>query len=100
MPQPPSDQILHSVVDLIPGSAKLFGGFLPGKFACPMPQEMHVNLGRGMLSHAPRHFFDEHRSEEHTSELQSQFHLVCRLLLEKKKQLRSARLRTDFDATG
>src|SRR6266481_484761 len=26
------------------------------------------------------------RSEEHTSELQSQFHLVCRLLLEKKKR--------------
>src|SRR5438309_6380317 len=26
-----------------------------------------------------------YRSEEHTSELQSQFHLVCRLLLEKKK---------------
>src|SRR3954449_12134686 len=26
------------------------------------------------------------RSEEHTSELQSQSHLVCRLLLEKKKQ--------------
>src|SRR5689334_12330586 len=29
---------------------------------------------------------DEVRSEEHTSELQSQFHLVCRLLLEKKKK--------------
>src|SRR5689334_24050748 len=28
----------------------------------------------------------EERSEEHTSELQSQFHLVCRLLLEKKKK--------------
>src|SRR5689334_24075222 len=28
----------------------------------------------------------QHRSEEHTSELQSQFHLVCRLLLEKKKK--------------
>src|SRR5438309_4960772 len=27
------------------------------------------------------------RSEEHTSELQSQFHLVCRLLLEKKKKI-------------
>src|SRR2546430_6019211 len=27
----------------------------------------------------------EHRSEEHTSELQSQSNLVCRLLLEKKK---------------
>src|SRR5438309_6684495 len=31
------------------------------------------------------------RSEEHTSELQSQFHLVCRLLLEKKKQTTSTR---------
>src|SRR5207253_9508677 len=28
----------------------------------------------------------EDRSEEHTSELQSRGHLVCRLLLEKKKQ--------------
>src|SRR2546422_6207780 len=28
---------------------------------------------------------DDHRSEEHTSELQSRLHLVCRLLLEKKK---------------
>src|SRR5260370_10083395 len=28
---------------------------------------------------------DEHRSEEHTSELQSHLNLVCRLLLEKKK---------------
>src|SRR5438309_8281558 len=28
------------------------------------------------------------RSEEHTSELQSQFHLVCRLLLEKKNPAR------------
>src|SRR5438309_8500980 len=27
------------------------------------------------------------RSEEHTSELQSQFHLVCRLLLEKKNHI-------------
>src|SRR2546422_7188456 len=29
------------------------------------------------------------RSEEHTSELQSRLHLVCRLLLEKKKKKRS-----------
>src|SRR5438876_7687955 len=29
------------------------------------------------------------RSEEHTSELQSPVHLVCRLLLEKKKKLHS-----------
>src|SRR6266436_9187103 len=30
--------------------------------------------------------FSSARSEEHTSELQSRLHLVCRLLLEKKKQ--------------
>src|SRR6267143_5785956 len=35
---------------------------------------------------ADRRQFGEPRSEEHTSELQSQFHLVCRLLLEKKKK--------------
>src|SRR5207253_6440339 len=29
----------------------------------------------------------ENRSEEHTSELQSRGHLVCRLLLEKKKRI-------------
>src|SRR5215510_15481244 len=31
------------------------------------------------------------RSEEHTSELQSRGHLVCRLLLEKKKVLKDSR---------
>src|SRR5699024_11805928 len=31
------------------------------------------------------------RSEEHTSELQSRFDLVCRLLLEKKKNISSSR---------
>src|SRR5690348_18197706 len=31
------------------------------------------------------------RSEEHTSELQSPVHLVCRLLLEKKKRVRTHR---------
>src|SRR5256884_3695930 len=35
------------------------------------------------------------RSEEHTSELQSRLHLVCRLLLEKKKK-RPNLVRTDF----
>src|SRR5690554_7179132 len=30
-----------------------------------------------------------HRSEEHTSELQSRPHLVCRLLLEKKKKVKN-----------
>src|SRR2546422_1349323 len=35
-----------------------------------------IGAGAGML----------YRSEEHTSELQSRLHLVCRLLLEKKKR--------------
>src|SRR5699024_11246992 len=35
------------------------------------------------------------RSEEHTSELQSRFDLVCRLLLEKKNPLRIVRLNRD-----
>src|SRR2546430_4491110 len=34
----------------------------------------------------------ENRSEEHTSELQSQSNLVCRLLLEKKKRIAGLRL--------
>src|SRR2546429_7226227 len=34
----------------------------------------------------PHHKTDATRSEEHTSELQSRLHLVCRLLLEKKKK--------------
>src|SRR2546430_3529975 len=36
------------------------------------------------------------RSEEHTSELQSQSNLVCRLLLEKKKKIVSRSLHTIF----
>src|SRR2546430_17151785 len=32
---------------------------------------------------------DHRRSEEHTSELQSQSNLVCRLLLEKKKKIKT-----------
>src|SRR5689334_23418554 len=44
-------------------------------------------VGVDLLIHGRRRVHpDARRSEEHTSELQSQFHLVCRLLLEKKKQ--------------
>src|SRR5687768_17825596 len=43
--------------------------------------ELQVVRGR-MLTHVAT----RHRSEEHTSELQSRLHLVCRLLLEKKKK--------------
>src|SRR5207249_9393122 len=39
-----------------------------------LPEKVCLNCG-----------YDPRRSEEHTSELQSRFDLVCRLLLEKKK---------------
>src|SRR5690554_7555821 len=39
-----------------------------------------------VLRRIQHHLFDLGRSEEHTSELQSRPHLVCRLLLEKKKK--------------
>src|SRR2546430_13452548 len=40
--------------------------------------------------------FGKHeRSEEHTSELQSQSNLVCRLLLEKKKKIESRPMQRD-----
>src|SRR5687768_17735013 len=40
-------------------------------------------LAVDLVNDTSRHIF---RSEEHTSELQSRLHLVCRLLLEKKKR--------------
>src|SRR2546422_6429837 len=63
----------------------------------------HFGLGHGSGAHAPDEYYvlestnpkvqgidgavrSYVRSEEHTSELQSRLHLVCRLLLEKKKK--------------
>src|SRR2546427_2785385 len=46
-------------------------------------------LASGLLAGTypqPPEFPEDDRSEEHTSELQSQSNLVCRLLLEKKKK--------------
>src|SRR2546422_6724638 len=55
-------------------------------------------FGTGAVKVTPAHSFEDfesgkrhhlqfiNRSEEHTSELQSRLHLVCRLLLEKKKK--------------
>src|SRR5258708_24506982 len=40
------------------------------------------------------------RSEEHTSELQSPDHLVCRLLLEKKKKCDNTTSRVNVQAVG
>src|SRR2546430_12249908 len=48
------------------------------------PRAARADHGRGGRD-ARRLHGRRHRSEEHTSELQSQSNLVCRLLLEKKK---------------
>src|SRR6266550_6309408 len=67
----------------------------------PFASAGRVNLGRMNSAICPssiapaapittfgiRYIAFAHRSEEHTSELQSRLHLVCRLLLEKKKLL-------------
>src|SRR5256884_4649370 len=52
----------------------------------PFPAEEGVALLFRRLAARDRH---AERSEEHTSELQSRLHLVCRLLLEKKKKKRT-----------
>src|SRR2546427_6446712 len=44
------------------------------------------SLFQGRVPPGPRRAWRPDRSEEHTSELQSQSNLVCRLLLEKKKK--------------
>src|SRR5579862_2078355 len=63
-----------------PAVGAVAGGVRPGRRASRPARcagQAAVRAGR----RAPAHV----RSEEHTSELQSQFHLVCRLLLEKNK---------------
>src|SRR5207248_11204212 len=49
-----------------------FGSLLPTAFKYPLQQNGYLNAA-------------DIRSEEHTSELQSPYELVCRLLLEKKE---------------
>src|SRR5690625_7031069 len=66
----------------------LCGTYIPGLFTLCF--RLHNNLFdhhtfRNQLYIEPQIFAWFQRSEEHTSELQSRGHLVCRLLLEKKK---------------
>src|SRR5689334_7792281 len=68
-------------------------GYTPG-YAMASATSIDIKI-RGIGGHgsAPENTKDPivtARSEEHTSELQSQFHLVCRLLLEKKNKNKKA----------
>src|SRR2546429_4193122 len=57
----------------------------PGWSACAAASTKHT-AKRSKRRCPGRSIASEPRSEEHTSELQSRLHLVCRLLLEKKKK--------------
>src|SRR2546430_12080026 len=62
----------------------------PGAFAVPASFALgntarELDWGRGFSQKSESVSIGKVRSEEHTSELQSQSNLVCRLLLEKKK---------------
>src|SRR2546429_3257004 len=74
-------------------SDRIFGEdfFFPAVLRRHLAREMRNQAGKILRALA------QGRSEEHTSELQSRLHLVCRLLLEKKKNtlhilLRSSQL--------
>src|SRR4051794_41379028 len=59
--------------------------------------ELHRDAVRRVGRHVPTRRTASRRSEEHTSELQSPVHLVCRLLLEKKKKQTIDQVATESD---
>src|SRR3989454_6015459 len=66
----------------------LFRSAVQGGVAIPHVIRVGAGVARGdeRVGVAVRARKHDHRSEEHTSELQSPCNLVCRLLLEKKKK--------------
>src|SRR2546430_8554655 len=77
--QPPHQR--HAMGDL-----KLESGEVIRDFAISYVTHGTLNAKRSNAILMVTALTGNHRSEEHTSELQSQSNLVCRLLLEKKKQ--------------
>src|SRR2546429_2106073 len=75
-------------------STLAFGGRFRGSSTCltaeGFPGSMLEWISNGLFGPPTGPGRTQSRSEEHTSELQSRLHLVCRLLLEKKKQLTNA----------
>src|SRR2546429_5983662 len=82
------------VVSNVAGNVTSNAATLTVNTTSTMPQFGHVFIVIGENSAYSRTY---NRSEEHTSELQSRLHLVCRLLLEKKKKKRLYHLPVDRD---
>src|SRR2546422_4505078 len=66
------------------------GGVLPAGARCRSRRADGQGARCPLRSGGARRGVAQGRSEEHTSELQSRLHLVCRLLLEKKKKTNDA----------
>src|SRR5256885_7308209 len=73
-------QPMNAIVDLACGT-----GLLTRQLAAHADRVVGIDISEAMLRRARAFTAASHRSEEHTSELQSPCNLVCRLLLEKKK---------------
>src|SRR5690554_5929044 len=63
-----------------------FGGYTLAEAPDQVKVASIIRVVNGPLAMLPCVSLNFYRSEEHTSELQSRPHLVCRLLLEKKKK--------------
>src|SRR5438552_14551160 len=81
LPRPPGSTLFPYTTLFRSGSASLYCADRERAFAAIDAESGRVRM---LVPHAPA--WEDRRSEEHTSELQSPDHLVCRLLLEKKNR--------------
>src|SRR2546422_7694409 len=83
----PYTTLFRSAVDDVIEVARVVGLPVAGRERFELGHRVPV-IAHGIRRHLPVGVALAHeaRSEEHTSELQSRLHLVCRLLLEKKKK--------------
>src|SRR5258708_21286053 len=92
----PPRSTLFPYTTLFRSDLSRFGERDSGRQICADPNdaliELRKELGTERSGKQERTDNNGQRSEEHTSELQSPDHLVCRLLLEKKKTLFNQRL--------
>src|SRR3989441_6735117 len=82
----PYTTLFRSLIFVIPTFQNMFASV---NLELPLPTRIVIGMSSVLT----------HRSEEHTSELQSLAYLVCRLLLEKKKRRFTSRTTTSQNTT-